>query len=209
MDRDFSLPHIQTNFMDNQSYQQTNNYKNGSPRSNSRRLVQSNENTNLHYNKFCSCGSEFNEPCVCGPNTKILTPSNSRANFNQPIFPSQISPSNPINPFPDFNPEPERFFKVNVETEAFKLALHTLNISQSEYNSMGIEDFKRFPNTIPEIYAINILIESKKKNCSNISPIKRFGNFANEFRPNFNNPQVPQQDILDNFVSNSVSEFRK
>ncbi len=187
------LPYINTSQTFNQ-----NGFTNGSPRSNSRRLRKSNENLNL--NNFCSCGSEYGEPCVCGP--RILSPSNSKS-----ILPTGIA--GPINPFPNFNPDPSLINMVNVEIEAFKLALHTLKISQAQYNSMKIEDLKRFPNTIPESYAVNILIESKKKSQMNISPIKRHSNFANEFRP-LNNLYVPKEDdTLDNILSQSNSYYKK
>ncbi len=188
------FPHINTN-LSPVTFSQSGEYRNGSPRNNSRRLVSLN---NLSPTKFnCNCGSEFGEPCVCGPNIKNLTPSNSLSRIH----------SGCINPFPDLNPDPSLFRFVSIESEAFKLALHTLRISESEFNGMTIEDLRRFPNTIPESYAINILIEYKKKSGITISPIKKGSPLSHEIK--FNQTLPPQTDELDNFVLNSARDLRQ
>ncbi len=185
------FPYINTNLPNN-----FNEYRNGSPRSNSRRLVPFND---LPSNKInCSCGSEYGEPCVCGPNSKILTPSNSLTRL-------PINSNSSINPFPDFNPDPKLIKFIDVNSEAIKLALYTLRISESEYASMSVEDFKRFPNTIPESYAVNILIENKKKSNLTISPIKKSSPLRHEIKSNYSieSAQLPV-DELDNFIKQNA-----
>ncbi len=164
------FPHINTNLSPG-IFPQSGEYRNGSPKKNSRRLVSLNDYSLTKLN--CACGSEFGEPCVCELRPK-LSPSNSMSRIQ----------TGPINLFSDFNPDPSLFKIINIESEAVKLALYTLGISESEYNGLSIENIKRFPNTIPESYAVNILIEHKRKYGMNISPVKRDSQLSNEIKLN-------------------------
>lgn len=188
------FPHINTN-LSSEMFPQSGEYRNGSSINNSRQLINPNNYSPTKLN--CACGSEFGESCVCGLRPRILNPSNSMTTL----------PTGLINPFPDFNPDPSLFRVISIETEALKLALHTLRISEFEYNRLTIEDIKRFPNTVPESYAINILIEHKKKSGIPISPIKKSSPLCNEIK--FNQITSFQTDELDNLVSISSREQRK
>lgn len=188
------FPHINTN-LSSGIFPQASEYRNSSPRNNSRRLVSLN---NLSPTKFnCNCGSEYGEPCICSSNTRICYPSNLMSR----------QPSGLINPFPDLNPDPSLIRFISIENEALKLALHTLRISESEYIGMSVEDLRRFPNTIPESYAVNILIEYKKNSGIIISPIKKGSPLRKEIK--FNEMIPPQTDELDNLVSISSRESKK
>jgi hypothetical protein len=157
----------------------------GSPRAGSRRVV-------------CSCGSEYGGKCVCVG--KKLTPSNSVNSLIRDI-------SKPDLNCPDYNPDSSLIKIGNFHDSAVNLALYTLKITKQEYASMSMEDLRRYPNTHPNGYAIDILIEDKKTSLEvgsifpkTISPIKRSSPLHNEIKIN------QFTDELDNLV---VQGYRK
>ena len=84
---------------------------------------------------------------------------------------------------PDFTPDfSERF---DIENDSICLALHTLGLSRSEYNSMSVDELKsqrRIDCGIAEIYAWNILAHYKKNSklfLPELSPTRH--NVSNNF----------------------------
>ena len=82
-----------------------------------------------------------------------------------PFIPPTLPSFNPPPLFPDVHIDPSKLFQPDMNECALKLALLTLNLSRAEYNSMSLEEMKRFQTgDEKEMLALDILICSKNRN---------------------------------------------